>query len=249
MHEFKQYHQEDKTFVRETKVYFSQCNQYHVMTLAQLLDLTSVTASEDFVQRGLTFGVLVENKSVLLVSRNSFKIHRMPRMDDVITVKTWEEKAIGLQFSRRYQIIKDDGTVLVDGDSTWLSVNPDTRRIQKPSDFKLRPAPTQTTEFCGTPAGKIQPSENLQRVSERIIRFSDIDANGHVNNARYATYIADILPETFLKKPITNFRINYAHEAKYGEKMELWADFNNEDKIFVVGKNQDGICFEREICY
>ena len=75
MHEFKQYHQEDKTFVRETKVYFSQCNQYHVMTLAQLLDLTSVTASEDFVQRGLTFDVLVENKSVLLVSRNSFKIH------------------------------------------------------------------------------------------------------------------------------------------------------------------------------
>ena len=141
------------------------------------------------------------------------------------------------------------GTVLVDGDSTWLSVNPDTRRIQKPSDFKLRPAPTQTTEFCGTPAGKIQPSENLQRVSERIIRFSDIDANGHVNNARYATYIADILPETFLKKPITNFRINYAHEAKYGEKMGLWADFKNEDKIFVVGKNQDGICFESEICY
>lgn len=249
MQDFKHYHEEDNTFVRQTKVYFGQCNQYHTMSLAQLLDLTSVTASEDFIQRGLTFDVLVKNNSVILVSRNSFKIHHMPQMDDIITIKTWEEKPIGLQFSRRYQIIKNDGTLLVDGDSTWLSVNPVTRRIQRPSDFTLRPAPTKTTQFCGIPAGKIIPPENLQNVSERIIRFSDIDANGHVNNARYATYIADILPEQFLKKNITNFRINYAHEAKYGETMELWADFSNEEKIFVVGKNQDGICFESEICY
>ena len=119
----------------------------------------------------------------------------------------------------------------------------------RPSDFTLREAPTFTTEFCGLPCGKITAKENMTVVDERTIHFSDIDANGHMSNARYGAYIMDCLPPEFQQKDIKDFRINYAHEAKEGDRLQLLADFSNPELVHVSGITPEGTCFESELYY
>ncbi|AEE17869.1 acyl-[acyl-carrier-protein] thioesterase [Treponema brennaborense] len=246
---FKQWH-EDTFFYRETKLNFCQCDELHQLNLSELLLVTADSAIEDYHQRGFTYEYLNDHGVAILVSRVSFKIHSMPKSNDIITIKTWEEAPVGLQLARRYEITGVSGQSLVSGYSTWLVVNPELRRIMKPSQFTLRDEPTLKTEFCGLDCTKIAVPEDMQLLDERTIRYTDIDANGHMNNARYGAYIIDCLPAEYQQKTLTDFRINYSHEARKGDTLRLFGKAEESaHKLIVVGKTDGGTCFESELYF
>ncbi len=61
-----------------------------------------------------------------------------------------------------------------------------------------------------------------RRRAERRAGYSDIDYNGHVNNARYVQWIQDILPmEPLLNAASLRLDINYLAELRHGEKAGL----------------------------
>ena len=98
--------------------------------------------------------------------------------------------------------------------------------------------------------GKIQIPEDLEKWDERTIKYSDIDGNNHVNNARYGAFVADSIPEDLRQAVFTDFRLNYAKEAKLGQKLEIFGNRNeSEKKLTFVGKTEDGVSFEAELFY
>lgn len=248
MKNFQQWH-DGNVFHSEMNLTFGRCDRQHRLNLSELLLVTSDTAIEDFHQRGMTFDVLQEHSISILVSRVSFHINRYPLANDRITVTTWEDPPEGIQLSRRYELTDHTGETLVSGTSTWLIVNPGTRRIMKPSQFTLREPPVEAHPFSGIPCGKIVLPDHMEKLDERIIRYTDIDANGHMNNARYGAYIIDCLPAEYQSKNITDFRINYSHEAMIGDTLQLQGNFENPQKIIIAGKAPSGICFESELYY
>lgn len=248
MKNLRQWH-EDNCFYREEELFFGRCDIQHRLSLAEILLVTSDTAVQDYHLRGMTYDVLRESGYAILVSRISFRIHKMPLAGDVITIKTWEEAPAGLQLSRRYEIISQSGETLVTAHSLWIIVNPETRRIVKPDQFTLRPSPTGKTDFPGIPCGKIALPEDLTLLDERVIRYTDLDANGHVNNSRYGAYLMDCLPPELREKDIKDIRINYSLEATLGDNLQLLGNFSNPEKILIVGKTSKGTCFEAELHY
>ncbi|MBR4823935.1 MAG: acyl-[Spirochaetaceae bacterium] len=242
---FRQYHDEKMAFHREMKLSFSQCDQFHRLKLSELLAITSDAAVEDFNERGLSWKFLAEHDTAILLSRLAFRIHKMPKTNDIIAVHTWEEAPQGLQLFRKYEITGKDGKKLVSGTSSWLVVNPATRRIIKPANFTLREAPGFTTPLNTLECGKIQQDENAVFLEERKVRPSDLDGNGHVNNSRYGDYITDCLSEEQLSRQLKDFRLNYAKEATSGQTLQLFA---SEDKaqntITITGKQEQNVCFE-----
>jgi hypothetical protein len=75
----------------------------------------------------------------------------------------------------------------------------------------------------GAPLG-LETRENLAKAGERRAAYSDIDYNGHVNNARYIPWIQDLMDAEILEKADRiRFDINYLSEIKYGELIEIWA--------------------------
>ena len=246
MKNFRQWH-EDNCFFREDELFFGRCDVQHRLSLSEILLITSDTAVQDYHVRGFTYDVLKENNFAILVSRASFKINKMPMVNDMVTVRTWEEAPAGLQLSRKYEILDKDGQVLISGSSLWIVVNPESRRIVKPDQFTIRELPTTKTEFEGIPCGKISIPENTELLDERVIRYTDLDANGHMNNSRYGSYIMDCLPEDLRSKNMTNFRINYSQEATLGDKLHLFGAFSDSNKFVIVGKTDKVTCFEAEL--
>ena len=241
---FLQYHDENGVFHKEFKLTFGQCNKNKKILLSQLLLLTSDTAVEDYHQQGYTWEMLCQHHMFILMSRLSLHFIKRPVTNQFITIETWEEKPDGIQLNRKYRII-DTNTKeeLVLGSSSWMVVDTETRRIIPAKHFTLRPAPTKVTEFNGMPLGKIVVPENLQHLDNRVIRFSDVDANGHTNNSRYGDFIMDALPQSLQDSEFSDIRINYSHEATFGETLDISAHFNGKETT-VVGKQANDTCFE-----
>lgn len=124
------------------------------------------------------------------------------------------------------------------------------RRIMPIKNFTMREAPDIKTEHNCPALGKIALPENASLLAERPIWYSDIDGNGHMNNARYGAFVIDSLPEAFRAHEFKDFKINYVNEAVLGENIKLYGSFNDsEKKAVVIGKQEDKICFESELAW
>ena len=245
----KKWHDEDGiTFHSEHKVLFSQSDSNKRMSFYELLKVTSDMAVEDYELRGMDRDTLTEHGFACLVSRVAFRFHRMPKENENYVFTTYEEKSEPLQLVRAYEFTTPEGEPLITGISSWLLVDPVARRILPTKKFEMRkPIESQKEHDC-LKYGKIQIPEDLEKWDERIIKYSEIDGNNHVNNARYGAFVADSIPENLRNAAFTDFRLNYAKEAKLGQKLEIFGKINeNEKKLTIVGKTEEGVSFESEL--
>ena len=247
----RQHHDETGAFHNETMVYFSQCAPNKTLSLCELLRLTSDAAVEDFSERGMSREELAQKGVAILVSRVSFRMHRVPRENERIAIHTHEEKSEPLQFVRAYEIDSASGERLVSGISSWLLVDVEAHRILPIKTFdemKMRePTDRESAHDC-LPYKKIKPPEGLSLLDERVIKYSDLDSNGHTTNSRYGAFVADALPPALRDAAFTDFRLNYAKEAKLGEKLSVFGKIDDgARKITLVGRTEQGVSFESEL--
>ena len=247
----KKWHDEDGiTFHSEHKVQFSQSDSNKKMSLYELLKVTSDMAVEDYALRGMDRDTLTAHGFACLVSRVAFRFHRMPKENEDYVFTTYEEKSEALQLVRAYEFTGKEGEPLITGISSWLLVDPVAHRILPTKKFDMgKPVESQKEHDC-LKYGKIQIPEELEKWDERTIKYSDIDGNCHVNNARYGAFVADAIPPELRQAKFTDFRLNYAKEAKLDQKLEIFGKVDKiERRLTIVGKTEDGISFESELFY
>lgn len=253
MEVFKQWYDEKNiVFTRDLRIFFSQCTVKHELSLAEILKLTSDIAVDDYRQRGLSVEILAQHTIFILVSRMSMRFHRIPQGDEVIRLSTWEETPEPLQLKRIYEFYAADGTPLISSVSSWILINPQSRRIMRTKDFTLRKEPDYKRVHDCLDCGKITVPDTLIKLNQRPVCYSDLDGNGHTNNSRYGAFTIDCLPREYQEKQFTDFRINFAKEAVQGDILQMYASFDDTArKIVIVGKKlPDGeTCFESELYY
>jgi hypothetical protein len=70
----------------------------------------------------------------------------------------------------------------------------------------------------------LESREGLCLAAKRAPAYSDIDYNGHLNNARYIQWLQDITPPEVLEgAEQMRLDINYLSEVKYGDTLDLWS--------------------------
>ncbi|MCR4790762.1 MAG: acyl-[acyl-carrier-protein] thioesterase [Treponemataceae bacterium] len=255
MSELKYWHDENDgfTFYCQNKVGFNKCDRKGTLQLSELFGLTSDVAVADYQIRGLDYKFLAEHGVALLISRVSYRIIKLPVENQIITIKTWEEKPKGLQLSRHYCIYDQDGNEMVNSDTTWLYVDVNSRRILPAVKFDMRPQPVKVTELKSLEAGKIRIPENISLAEKRVMRYSDGDPNGHINNSRYAAFALDSLAPEIQAMDLCDIRLNYAKEAHIGDTLDIFnCTEKTEDgrtRCVIVGKNNTETSFECEMFF
>lgn len=248
----KVYYADDLSFHVEQNLYFTQCTADHILSLHELLKITSDIAVEDFNNRCMSRALLAEKGVAILVARNSFRIHKYPEENERIIVHTWEEKSEPLVFVRGFEIENDKGEHLITGLTSWILVDVNARRIMPIKKFDamgLRTPSEKKSEFDCLPYGKISLNEEeAVFLDERVIKYSDLDGNGHTNNSRYGAFAVDALPQEYQTKRFKDFRINFAKEAMLGQKVKIYGKIDDENKtITIVGRTEEAVSFEVEL--
>ncbi len=233
-----------RSFGYNMEVGFYDVDYTRKMRLSSLLRVFAKLAGEDYTDRGLSHTFLREHGYVFLVSKVAFKIYRLPEIGENVNVQTWVMGTKGAKFLRGYEMLSESGEKLAVGESVWICVSPEDRKIVRPKDF-----PWQTAFYDNGEVPvhciSIKPQELYPLGKTTVVR-SQIDENGHLNTAVNGDIATDFLTKEEYEACVSELYLNYSHEAYLGEEIEIMR-CNADSDITLAAKVGERPCFEFKI--
>lgn len=199
----------------------SDYDKYDHLTPKTILDLFQDVAGKHADYIGVGYDEMIKKDLIWVLVRTKYEVINYPKLYSTVTVLTWPKKKGRLDFDREYEILDENGNLLIKGISKWVVVNFKTRRISSARDVNYSCDIFEKENFTED-FSKIEDFEmnNVQKYTT-YTSFSDLDHNGHVNNINYARYMFDALK---LKKEesIKKFEIDYLKELQLDSKVDLF---------------------------
>jgi acyl-ACP thioesterase len=172
---------------------------------------------EDFVKA---------NGIVWILSRMSAVLESRPARGSRIRVRTWPRGTDRLFAIRDYELNNEAGAVVGRGRSAWLIVDAATFRPRRPEAFTAGLPTNEGLEALPDGALALAAGDGLERAADRSVAYSDIDYNGHMNNARYVQWIQDVMaPDTLNAPARLRLDINYLAEMKPGSAAGIFMKY------------------------
>ena len=221
---------------------------------ASFMNLAQEAAGRHAVYLGFGYDDLIVSNTAWILSRVHVEFIDTPKWREDITLTTWHKGLNRLFFLRDFVLTDVQGKERVKATTSWLVLNLETRRLVR--DPKLIEEGTVCTENAiETPADKVQMPKEVEPefVMEHKVAYSDIDTNGHANNAMYMHWAMDAVDYDIAStRPVKEFTINFNHETKAGEVVKLYkAVVEKEDgrHVFVEGRLAEASSFIVEIVF
>jgi acyl-ACP thioesterase len=230
--------------IRYTKDLTIQCYETDAawrLKPASFMNFAQEAAGNHAVYLGFGYDELIANNTAWILSRVHVVFNDTPKWKEDITLTTWHKGLNRLFFLRDFVLTDNDGKERVKATTSWLVLNLETRRLVR--DPKLLEEGTVCNENAlETPADKVQMPKDLEPelVRKHVVSYSDIDTNGHTNNAMYMQWSMNAVGyDITSSRPVKEFTINFNHETKAGDEVEIYrAAVEREDglHVFVEGK-------------
>lgn len=222
------------------------------MKYSMILRLLQEAAGRQLEEAGLGYTVLrEEHKMVFLLVAVAARIHRLPVYGETVEAETWFCGLEGAKFTRGLRI-RVNGEVCVELGSHWVLTNPDSHRILRPAGFPDSKAmPVKPNDPLPVPVGKQRPgllfgehtvAPCARCAGKRVARYSDIDSNGHVNNAVYVDMLCDFFPDGFDGHAFSSFNIDFLGEVKEKETIGIRAH-HKDNCVLYEGRVDERPCF------
>ncbi len=117
-----------------------------------------------------------------------------------------------------------DGGPVARATSSWLIIDRNSRRIQRPDDNLRKYDPELPDEKALIRnAIKLEPADsNGLKTNQFSVRISDLDLNLHTNNARYLKWVTDSYDLDFIINNVPfSAEINYLAESHYNDPIAI----------------------------
>ena len=179
-----------------------------------------------------------------VIARTELDFKSFPNTPVEVKVITWPTLPTRFYFDRFYKIIDlATNEIILVGRSRWVLVDTIKRRIANTSLYQYPLASYHQEILFTTDFARLE--EPSEEVGTHIVRPSEIDENGHLNNSKYGNIIYDYL-QLQSNEVIKNIVIFYNNEALSGEKIILKKQSSN-NKIAISGHKTDTIIFNSEV--
>jgi acyl-ACP thioesterase len=202
---------------------FTAVDESGALTLAAAFDYFQEAAIRHAENLGVGRGPMSALGHGWVLSRVSVLMRRRPRQTEQVTVRTWPRGWERLFAIRDFDVQDETGTPILTARSCWLIVDLEKRRPLRPRTAMEKLPLNEGLDALADGGKGLDAALALEKAAERTAAYSDIDFNGHMNNARYVQWIQDMLEPGMLAQARTmRLDINYLSEVKAGETLELW---------------------------
>lgn len=221
------------------KVRYSEISSDKSVDMAQIVNYLQDCSTFESVSVGDDLEHLEEKKCTWLLAAWQIEVKRYPKMAEEIVISSWHSGHKGVLAHRNFQICDEKGEQIVLADSIWFYFDLERkvpRRIaQEYVDLYGYQAP-----LCMEVKPRKITLPDVQGIEQDAfpVRKSDLDTNGHVNNAKYIAMALEYGKNCKINK----MRADYRKSALYGERIYPVV-FHSEDKIYVQLNNKDGDIF------
>jgi Acyl-ACP thioesterase len=175
-------------------------------------------------QRPTLAELRLEGKAFIL-SKLNMSVYQPIYGYDMITAETWPCESKGVSFIRCSRILRD-GKIIAELSSVWALVDINTRKLLRVTDLNWSVETEPPLELDSPSRIRIPKDIQLALVGERLIGYSDLDLNEHMNNTNYPDMFCDFLP-SLIGKRVISISINYASELQNGETIKMYLGEND----------------------
>jgi len=236
----------DGYYYLKTKVHSYQLDRDKQISPVAIAELMQEAAGMHSNTGGFGYKQVVSKSLVWVLNALRFEVNNYPIWDDEITIKTWIVESNRFFSRRDFQFIDKNGEILIVGSTIWILYNFETKRpqniqamgfdvLEHNGEFAVENAIKTTREHL---EGKL--------VDEFIVKFSDLDMVGHLNNTRYVRSIIDSYNIAYFDNNILkSFEIQFRAEAKYNEKLQIFEETidDQQSKLEIKRGDEKSVCF------
>jgi acyl-ACP thioesterase len=176
-----------KIYRLDTRVSFGDVDRDNLLSLRGVFKLLQevAIAHANLFDTG-TEAMLTRGESWVL-NRLAVEIRRYPAYGDPLHIETWSSGIRGFRGYRDFRIMDSQGRLIITGSSLWVFVNIRTQSIMRvPRELAERFPSVPGDVFCPDletrDTGRMPEGNTETRIT---LRYSDFDANHHVNNTAY----------------------------------------------------------------
>ncbi len=157
-----------------------------------------------------------------VVLRWYVRMIRYPQWKQTLAVQTWPRKPERYYAYRDYMLKSTEGELLGSVTSTWMVLDAITRRPQSLELVKELQIRALDKHALGENAARVEIPEHSNKSEMQSVKFSDLDQNGHVTNARYMQWALDMYTEDFHRHHLLEaWQINFLYECTFGDRMQM----------------------------
>jgi acyl-ACP thioesterase len=192
-------------------------------------------AGNHATELGVAVDHLFKKNMTWVLSRLHVHVSRYPAWRENIKIETWPSGRQGKFATRDFLIYDEKGKILVRATSSWMVIDLKTLRpITMPDfmdDIHLPNRPRAIDdEFPKLPLPTSREGER-----QFDVRLSDLDINQHVNNVKYIEWALESVPlEMWSKKMMVGLEISFRTETKYGERILIQAEQQDDTYLHRV---------------
>ena len=201
---------------------------------------------------GLTYEALAEKGLFWAIIRNRIVLHRLPMVGEKLTFETWPMPTTRTAYPRSTVAYDEQGNEIFRSVRLWILMDRHTRALVLPGKSDVIVEGILRGGELASPRS-VAP-KNLENCQYRTVRFSDLDRNCHMNNARYLDWIDDLLPSSFHQHhSMGDITLCYLNEAL--EDQQLAIHYGNDETgalLVDVHRPNEGDydrIFSAKICY
>ncbi len=217
-----------------------------LLTPSAQLRLQQEAGERHFGEGGLNFEGVASFGMAFVVLQNNAVITRRPAIGEAIVIKTWSRNVKGMRFFRCYRFEDEAGNTLIDSVASFALVDLNEHTLLRPTQFPVEVAHQPALPHgCPDPA-KLKLPAVMQPCGEQTVTLSQLDFNGHLNNTRYADIVFDYLPADTLVA-MRGFSITFSHEAKKGDRLQLFSGQGEDSAWYITAQNGDQACFTAQV--
>lgn len=227
------------TYVREKDVNLSD-NIRPSAILDLFQDIAGIHANE------LNIGyldLLKENLYWIVLAWDIKVISRIPKFGEDIKVITWPKVAYRLEFEREFEIRDINNNLLIIGNSDWILMDSVKRKIERANRVEFKGEYYKSNNFSDKMNHRLNLEiDNIDLEYDYKVEVTDLDHNGHLNNARYLDIIYN-MDINKAHKSIKSLKISFIHEAMYNEIIHVIHGIKDGFDLY-LGYVKDELSFE-----
>lgn len=197
-----------------SRVRYSETDETGNLSLSGLMDYLQDCCLFQSEYLGVGPEYLRERHCLWLVTGWQIVIDRYPQMFEPIRVETIPYRFSGCLGCRNVLIRDEQNRCIVKANSTWVYLNTDTWKPEKPEKSEILAYGTEDPAPMDYAPRKILMPEKMSSEEKILVTQHFIDTNHHMNNAQYVELAKDLTDENMTVKEL---RAEYKKQARLGD--------------------------------
>ncbi len=184
----------------------------------------------------------LDKGALWVVCRVRLDVEKLPCYDDEITLSSWAGNTMRVLFPRYYEMCDENGESLAKASAVWLLMDAKKRKMVFPENYGVVVPGTVTGKEIPLSTG-VSLGEQQNKKHFRVA-YSQVDINGHMNNAKYLDCMEDVLGKDYLANhTLKTLEIEFKSEIK--ANASVWLKYTLEgDELEMIGYVRERPCFE-----